>query len=176
VYAYATISLAGAISPGAILYGSFFLAAGCMKRSWFSSWLDRSSSDVSTSEGATVTTCLMAMVWQAVRALTSDPPREVIHIPDILNLCALASMTMMFVGAHESQALQMAQALCRHCKEQDLPTFEHLLQEFSDLKIANRAYNRANMDSEDLKDYDARSASLRKNMLEAIQHMVPDKE
>jgi hypothetical protein len=143
-----------------------------MKRSWFSSWLDRSSSDVSTSDGATVTTCLMAMVWQAVRALTSHPPREVIHIPDILNLCALASMTMMFVGTHESQALQLAQALCRHCKEQNPDTFELLLQDFSDLKIANRAYDRANMDPEELKDHDARSASFRRNMLEAIQHMM----
>ncbi|KAF8327631.1 uncharacterized protein EI90DRAFT_1772527 [Cantharellus anzutake] len=72
IYAYATLSRRvdddGEVSPGSIMQASYFLAAGCMKRSFFASWLDRSSADQSASEDAwssTVTTCLMAMVLKA---------------------------------------------------------------------------------------------------------------
>jgi hypothetical protein len=114
----------------------------------------------------------MAMVWQAVGALTSAPPTPVIHSPDIANLCSLASMTMMFMGVHESEFLKMAQALYRHCKEQEPETFNALVDEFLDLKVANRALNRDEMIPEEQRDYDIRSAELRQDMLEAIQHIV----
>jgi hypothetical protein len=116
----------------------------------------------------------MAMVWQAVRALTSTPPKQALHSPDILNLCALASMTMMFIGVHEQKGLQMAQALCRHCKEQEPNAFDVLLGEFSDLKIANCAYNPDDMDAQELEECRTKCLSLRKNMLEAIKHIVPE--
>ncbi|KAF8315302.1 uncharacterized protein EI90DRAFT_3135283 [Cantharellus anzutake] len=175
VYAYATVSLEGdTVSLGAILNGLFFLAAGCMKCSWFSSWLDRSSSNQSTSDGTMVATCLMAMVWQAVLALTSTPLKQVLHSPDILNLCVLALMTMMFIGAHEHNTLQMAQALCCHCKEQELNTFDVLLEEFSDLKIVNCAWNPEEMDAQEHEECHTKSISFRKNMLEAIEHIVPE--
>jgi hypothetical protein len=55
------------------------------------------------------------------------------------------------IGHCQICVVQLAQALCCHCKEQNLDTFE-LLQDFSDLKIAKCAYNRANMDPEELKE------------------------
>jgi hypothetical protein len=83
-------------------------------------------------------------------------------------------MTMMFIGAQEEKALQMAQALCRHCKEQEPDTFEGLLEEFSNLKIANCAFNAEDMDAREREQCSAKCVSFRKDMLEAIKHIVSE--
>ncbi|KAF8306858.1 uncharacterized protein EI90DRAFT_3235370, partial [Cantharellus anzutake] len=179
IYAYATLSRRvdddGEVSPGSIMQASYFLAAGCMKRSFFASWLDRSSADQSASEDAwssTVTTCLMAMVLKAVRAL-STPEGQIPHSPNVVNLFALASMAMMFVGEHEPNLTAMAKALCRHCQDQEPDECSKLLDEFHDLRIANHAYKVADLDDTVRKDFDTKASCFRQSMMEAVEKIHP---
>ncbi|KAF8322958.1 uncharacterized protein EI90DRAFT_3246409 [Cantharellus anzutake] len=59
-------------------------------------------------------------------------------------------------------------------EEQEPNTFDVLLEEFSDLKIANCAWNPEEMDAQEHEECCTKSISFRKNMLEAIKHIVPE--
>lgn len=155
------------------MHGSYFLAAGCMGRSFLGSWLDRSSMDASTMEdlwSSTVTACLMAMVWKAIRALSSDG--QPIHSPPIVELFSLAVMAIMFIGEHEPRMSEMAKALGRHCADQDWDACSRLSERFRNMRIANNAYKLDTLDPTELSEYEAQAALLRQNMREAVQRLL----
>jgi hypothetical protein len=151
------------------MQGSYFLAAGCMKRSFFASWLDRSSSDQSTSEDSTVAVCLMAMVWKAAHALSNA--EEPLHSPSVINLFSLASMAMMFIGDYRPEIHEMAKGLCHYCATQQPLDCSQLLDQFNDLRIANRAYELHDLDPDVRMGYVSKADSLRQDMMQAVQHI-----
>ncbi|KAF8321885.1 uncharacterized protein EI90DRAFT_3157847 [Cantharellus anzutake] len=137
VYAYASLSreVNNILIPGCIMHGSDFLAAGCMKRSFFTSWMHCSAKQ-SKSQVAwkpDITPSLMAMVWNAVCAV-STAQEQPIHSPDIVNLCSLAFMAMEFIGDYDPHFSEMAKSLWRYCAEQRLDACSQFLNEFSHVK------------------------------------------
>ncbi|KAF8315523.1 uncharacterized protein EI90DRAFT_3088223 [Cantharellus anzutake] len=164
IYAYATISKEGSTSHGCIMHGSYFLAAGCMRRS--ASWLDRSSNDESTIGDSSVTTSLIAMVLKAVDAL-STPDKEIVHSPDTANLFSLASMAMMFLGTHGPDMMKIAKALSRHCTEEGVRRY---------LRIANHAYKEDCLTSREREEYDIMATFFRRSMMTAVKNMFSSEE
>ncbi|KAF8324198.1 uncharacterized protein EI90DRAFT_3076250, partial [Cantharellus anzutake] len=137
VYAYASLSQESnsRFIPGCKIQCSHFLAAGCMKRSFFTSWFHRNSANQFKSEHSwdtTLTLSLMAMVWNAVCAL-STAQEQPIHSPDIVNLFSLALMAMEFVGDREPRYSEMTKSLGRYCAEQGADSCSRFLNEFSRL-------------------------------------------
>ncbi|KAF8305078.1 uncharacterized protein EI90DRAFT_3143147 [Cantharellus anzutake] len=172
IFAYATISEPCIITPGCIMQGSYFLAAGCMRRSFLASWLDRSSKDDSTSEyswSSTVTACLMAMVLKAVHE-PSTPERQP-HSANIPNLFSLASMALMFIGQQEHEIGEVAKALGHRCIEQDPKACADVVAEFNDLRIANHAYKGDDLTPDQRTECDAKAAEFRQSMMTAVQNM-----
>jgi hypothetical protein len=116
--------------------------------------------------------CLKAMVLKAVQALCT-PGQEPPHSPNVTNLFSLASMALMFVGPHEPEIREMAQALGRHCAIKDPKACAEVIAEFNDLRIANHAHKGDDLTSDERQGCDSRAAGFRQSMMVAVQHILP---
>ncbi|KAF8324610.1 uncharacterized protein EI90DRAFT_2329837 [Cantharellus anzutake] len=138
VYAYAALLSRDANNvfiPGCIMECWDFLAAGCMKRSCFTSWLRRNSAHQPKSEEAwnsAFKVSLMAMVSNAARAI-SAPHGQPIHSPDIANLFSLATMATEFIG-DQPRFSEMTKSLKRYCAQRGPDSCSQFLKEFSRIK------------------------------------------
>ncbi|KAF8312432.1 uncharacterized protein EI90DRAFT_3093584 [Cantharellus anzutake] len=123
VYAYASLSrkVNNKLIPGCIMRSSNFLAAGCMKRSFLMSRLRRNCANQSKSEetwNSGVTVSLMAMVWNAVCAVSTGQEQP-IHSPDLVNLASLAAMATEFIGDREPRFSGVVRSLVHYCADQE---------------------------------------------------------
>ncbi len=164
VHAVATLSRATEeMTPGAIMYGSQFLAAQCMLSSLLSSWTDRISQVGALQEFAwsrTITTCLVAMVG-AVGTVSQGQPQ--IHDATPVDIISLASMAMLFIQQERDPEAYDAAKWLRDTYAVTHPHyFQYVQRRFRELKMAN-----LQMDSSS-----GEVPHLRRRMWEAAKNML----